>query len=68
MQGRAYRENLGRNVTRNVIDEKRIFLLSNFFRKNAAYQLRITTYDMRMKTRIYFGDRLTIKIKDTTVI
>ena len=48
-QGRAYRENWGRNVTRNVIDEKRIFLLvSNVFQKircvSIAYYLLIATY------------------------
>ena len=34
--GRAYHENLGRNVTRYVIDEKRIFILSNVFQKTST--------------------------------
>ena len=56
-QGRAYYQNWGRNVTRNVIVEKRIFLLSNVFQKkrcvSIAYHLRITTYKLYMSFYLY---------------
>ena len=38
-QGRVYHENWGRNVTRNVIYEKRILLLSNVFQKKRCVSI-----------------------------
>ena len=52
-QGRAYRENCGRNVTRNVIVEKRLCLLSNVFQKKT---LRINCVSLLMHRILFLRD------------